>query len=140
MNMIRPPSQPLPPATLALARRTIDRLVAALVPRSADFCLVHVIARGSIRAVAGAHATPDGLRVLRSLMRSYRISPQDGASGVASVIRTGRPLLRTAIQIDAAVAHRRDARALELHRQLAPRSALVVPIQTPVGIAGAMTL
>lgn len=115
-------------------------MVRHLVPQTADFCLVHVVSRGAIRAVAWAHTTPEGDRLLRALTRRYRISPTDGASGVASVLRTHRPLLRTAIQIGVAVARRGDAAAAEIHRQLAPRSALVVPIATSAGILGALTL
>lgn len=116
------------------------RLARRSVPGCADFCLVHLVTRAAIVAVAGAHVTRDGDRLLRTLMRSYHIALDDPASGAASVVRTGRPLLRTAIQIDAAVVRRGDGRVVDLHRQLAPRSALVVPIPTPLGVVGALTL
>ena len=133
-------SSPLRLSIAAAARRELDTMVRRLVPEAADFCLVHVVSRGTIRAVTWAHSRPEGDRLLRALTRRYRISPNDGASGVASVLRTQRPLLRTAIQIDVAVARRGDAAAAEIHRQLAPRSALVVPIATSAGILGALTL
>jgi GAF domain-containing protein len=140
MSTIRPAPPPLGRTAIAAARRSVQQIVRRLVPSAADFCLVHLSSHGAIKAVAGAHASRDGERVLLMLMRSYRIAPDDGASGVASVMRTRRPLLRTAIQIDAAVVRRGFASAVELHRQLAPRSALVVPILTPFAVIGALTL
>lgn len=140
MNPPRSTPPPLRSPGRAALRRDIDRIVHRLVPRSADFCLLHLVSRGSIRAIAWAHATPGGERLLRLLTRRYRISPQDRSSGVASVLRSGRPLLRTAIQIDEAVAGRGDASVVELHRELGPRSALVVPIVTPTAVLGALTL
>jgi GAF domain-containing protein len=141
MNALRPAFDPLAAVTSAAVRRTLQGIVRRLVPSSADFCVVHVASKGTIRAIAGAHATRRGERLLRMLMRSYRIAPDDGASGVASVMRTRRPLVRTAIQMDSAVARRGNASVVQLHRLLAPRSALVVPILSPpVSVLGALTL
>jgi GAF domain-containing protein len=73
-------------------------------------------------------------------MRTYRIALDDRASAVAHVIRTNRPLRRSAIQIDGRLAQRRDSRVADIHRKLAPRSALVVPIHAGDGVLGALSL
>lgn len=132
--------QTLAPMTRGGARRDLDRIVRTLIPGLADFCLLHLLSHGSIRAAAWAHATPEGERLLQMLTRRYRIVPGNPVSGVASVLRSARPLLRTGIQIDEAVAHRGDLTVVDLHRELAPRSALVVPILTSSATAGALTL
>lgn len=70
-------------------------------------------------------------------MRRYSIRHDDCHSAVACVVRTQRPLLRTRIHHDASPS--KDP-VVELHRQLAIRSALIVPINTSTGVVGALSL
>ena len=140
MHLFRSASHPLAAPEMANARRAIEHRVRQMVPAFADFCVAHLVARGGIRCVGSAHATRNGERLVRMLMRTYRIARTDRDSAVAYVVRTGRPLLRTAIQMDAATARRRDGRIAKLHRQLATRAALVVPIQLQGRVLGALSL
>jgi GAF domain-containing protein len=126
------------PAAIAAARRAIERAARDAVPTLADFCLVHLVAGRVIRCVAGAHSTREGGRDVRALM-SHRIRPDDRDSTVAQVVRTHRATLRREIYPD--THDRARARGLaELHRRLAPTSALVVPIVIDGAVLGALSL
>ena len=90
-----------------------------------------------IRCVAGAHSTREGTRVVRNLMRRYNIRRDDCDSAVACVLRTRRPLLRTKIHPEKSPG---ADPVVALHSQLAICSALIVPINTPGGVVGALSL
>jgi GAF domain-containing protein len=127
-------------ATAARAsRRTIQEIARRAVPPLADFCVVFVVAGRSILAVASAHASADGDRLLRALHRVYRIRRDDPFSTVAQVVRRGRHLIRTTILPDGQKPPPRGSVA-DLHRRLACRSALVLPILDGSDVLGAVTL
>jgi GAF domain-containing protein len=122
------------------ARRTIREIVSRSIPDLADFCVVFVVAGRRIVGVASAHANPDGNRVLRALQRTYRVRRADLQSTVAQVVRTGRPLIRRTILPES---HPRPAprgSVEDLHRRLACRSALVLPIRVGRNVFGAVSL
>jgi GAF domain-containing protein len=127
-------------ATVADSRRAIERTARAAVPSLADFCLVHLVAGRGITFIAGAHATRAGRRHIRALMRTHRIRPDDPDSTVAQVVRTRRPTLRTTIFPDLNERNVRTGGIADLHRRLAPTSALVVPILRDGTVLGAVSL
>ena len=128
------------PHSLA-AFRLIDRALRRALPALGDFAFVHVRAGGEIVGVAAAHHRGEQARLVRSLMRAYRVAASDRVSAVAQVIRTGKPLMRSEIHPDTPDPRAaRGDRIADLHRQLAPRSALVVPIVIRNSILGAMSL
>jgi GAF domain-containing protein len=119
----------------------LEHVARAAVPVFADFCLVYLLDGEQLRCVASAHATRAGDRLLRALNKVYKITRDDRDSTVAQVVRSGRTRLRGEIRPE----HRMtDARVSEvasvfdIHRQLAVRSALVVPIEGRSGILGAV--
>lgn len=119
----------------------LEHVARAAVPVFADFCLVYLLDDEQLRCVASAHATRAGDRLLRALHKVYKITRDDRDSTVAQVVRSGRTRLRGEIRPE----HRMtDARVSEvasvfdIHRQLAVRSALVVPIEGRSGILGAV--
>jgi hypothetical protein len=120
------------------AHRGIEEIARRAVPALADFAMVFMVAGRSIVGIASAHISPTGNRLVRALQRIYRIRCDDLQSTVAQVIRTGRPSLRRTIQCDAQPARRGSV--TDLHRRLACRSALVLPIQIGPTVAGAVTL
>ena len=123
------------------AFRLIDRALRRALPGLGDFAFVHVRAGNEIVGVAAAHHRGEQTRLVRSLMRAYRVVPSDPVSAVAHVVRTGRPLMRSDIYPDTADQPRtRPHRVTELHRQLAARSALVVPIVIRSSALGALSL
>jgi GAF domain-containing protein len=127
-------------ARVVESRRAIERTARAAVPTLADFCLVHLIAGRGIVFIAGVHATRTGGRDIRALMRAHRIRPDDPDSTVAQVVRTRRPTLRTTILPDIAERSGRAGGVADLHRRLAPTSALVVPILRNDVVLGAVSL
>jgi hypothetical protein len=120
------------------AHRSVQEIARRAVPALADFAIVFIVAGRSIVGIASAHISPAGDRLLRALQRIYRIRRDDLQSTVAQVIRTGRPSLRRSIQHDGQPARRGSV--ADLHRRLACRSALVLPIQIGPTVAGAVTL
>lgn len=112
----------------------LKRLAQLAVPGLADFCFVFLVDGETVRCEAFAHVSDRGERLLRELNRIYRITANDPCSDVAQVLRSRRPVIRTDIQRETEPL-RRSPRVLQLHRRLAARSALAVPI-----VAGDMLL
>ena len=129
---------------VALPRDTplyLERVARAAVPAVADFCLIYLVDGEQLRCVASAHVTRAGDRLLRALRTVYKITRDDRESTVAQVVRLGRLSLRAEIRpehqtSDVRVTER--ARVFDIHRQLAVRSALVVPIEGRSGVLGAV--
>jgi GAF domain-containing protein len=119
-------------------QEVLQRLTRAVVPSLADFCFIHLADKNVLRCAASAHATPKGRRLVRGLARAYRILRDDPLSSVAQVVRTGRPHLRSEIAAEHQPASR--ARVFDIHRQLAPKSAIVVPLMVGERAIGALTL
>jgi GAF domain-containing protein len=116
----------------------LKQIARSIVPSRADFCFIHLAHGEQLRCVANAHATPRGQRLVSQLGRMCRILRTDPQSTVAHVVRSGRPQLRSEIAVDESsdlpphIAH--------VHRQLGPRSAVVVPLLFGGHVVGALTL
>ena len=133
---LTPPIRP-PPAVPP--ERTIEQIARGAVPAIADFAMVFVVAGRSVVGIASAHVSPRGERLLRALRRVYRVRREDLHSTVAQVVRTGRPSLRRDILNDNRSRAPRGSVA-DLHRRLACRSALVLPIRVGETVTGAVSL
>jgi GAF domain-containing protein len=119
----------------------LERLARAAVPAHADFCLVYLLDGEQFRCVASAHVTRAGNRLLRALNSVYKITRDDPESTVAQVVRLRRPSLRVEIKPEHQAPQSNGskfARVFDLHRQLAVRSALVMPIEGRFGVLGAV--
>jgi GAF domain-containing protein len=110
-----------------------------VVPELADFAVVFMVTGRSIVGIASAHVSPAGARLLRALQRVYHIRRDDLHSTVAQVVRTGQPSLRRTILRDTE-AHPRPGSVADLHRRLACRSALVLPIRVGNTVTGVVSL
>jgi GAF domain-containing protein len=138
MNRILSTPARLTVAAIDAVRYAIRRSARQAVPAIADFCLVHLVCGRTIRCIAGSHSTRQGARIIRELMKTHRIRPGDRDSTVAHVVRTRRATLRTDIHPDRDMA--RAGGVADLHRRLAPTSALVVPIVHHGAVLGALSL
>jgi GAF domain-containing protein len=121
----------------------VRHLVRDAIPALADFSLFYVAHASTIRCVAAAHATPTGARVVRALAREYHLRRSDRGSTVAAVIRTGRPIVRKDIAVELEAtgsSHSERDTVANLHRRLAARCALVVPVRSDRSVIGALTL
>ncbi len=108
-------------------RRTLTQVARLTVPRLADWCSVEMVEPdGNIRSVAVAHADPKKVAQAREYRRRHP-PDQSAASGVGSVIRTGRSELLEDIS-DQPLDERIDPEQLEFARSLDARSTMIVPI------------
>jgi GAF domain-containing protein len=108
------------------------------VPSLADFAFIHLAEGDHLQCAGCAHATRDGQRAVSELARIHVILRTDSASTVAQVVRSGRSQLRNEMSIDPDP--RLSPRVAAAHRQLAPRSAVVVPLLSGGEVLGALTL
>ena len=139
MNQRVPSTPPISTATARAARRAIEQIARGAVPALADFAMVFVVAGRSVVGIASAHTSPGGERLLRALRRVYRVRREDLHSTVAQVVRTGRPSLRREI-LNENHSHAPRGSVADLHRRLACRSALVLPIRVGETVTGAVSL
>jgi GAF domain-containing protein len=118
---------------------TLANVARLAVPELADWCAVATVEEdGSIRQLALAPVDADKEALGREWARGYPTDP-DAPSGVAAVIRTGRPELITDIT-DAMLEAAHDEGHLPLLRGLALSSAIVVPLRARGRTLGALTL
>ncbi len=120
-------------------RKTLGKVARLSVPRLADWCSVEVVeADGSISSLAVAHADPRKVSLARQFRRRYPPDPAD-PTGVAAVIRTGRPELVPQMMdemIDSAVT---DPEQRDMIGRLGLRSAMMVPLMARGRVLGALS-
>lgn len=119
--------------------QTLQRVARLAVPRLADWCAVDLVSGHEIANVVVAHVDPEKVRLARRL-RSHHPPNRDDATGVAAVIRTGRPELYATVTDDMLAAGAADAEELALLRELELRSAVIAPLTARGATLGAITL
>jgi GAF domain-containing protein len=118
---------------------TLQTLVRLTVPDLADLCLVDLVAQGSIRRVAVAHAEPEKEPLAWEVARRCPLTLEDTGS-VPTVIRTGASQLYQQVGEELPSAdgcHREDVALL---RGLRLSSAMVVPLAARGQILGAISI
>ncbi len=119
-------------ATLA----TVARLVVA---EFADYCLVYLLEAGQLlRRAVVAHADPAKADLVRELERQTPPDP-NGAHPIVTALRTGQSQLIPEVPDALLVALARSREHLEILRQLAPRSAVTVPLVARGRTLGVLT-
>jgi PAS domain S-box-containing protein len=119
--------------------QTLNNIARLVVPRLAEWCVVHVAEDGALRPVAVAHADPAKVIWARGLEDRYPVDPA-APTGVPRVIATGESELYPDITDEMLVAAARDEQHLRVLRQLGMRSVLIVPLTGRTGTFGALTL
>jgi PAS domain S-box-containing protein len=117
---------------------TLQRIAWLAVPAFADWCGVDILDGAELERVALAHREPEKLELGRTLSAEYP-PDLDAETGLAAVIRSGRPAVYPEITDEMVVAGARDERQLELIRELGMRSAMVVPMRAGGVTIGALT-
>ncbi len=118
---------------------TLASVAQLSVPFLADWCVLDLVeADGRIRRVATAHADPEKRRWAREV--SERYPPERDGSPVGRVLASGRPFLTSDISPELLAAAARDEEHLKILHELAPRSALVAPLEARGEVFGALTL
>jgi len=119
---------------------TLQRVAELAVPELADWCGVSIPGDDElIEQVAVAHVDPEKVQFAWELSQRYPVSA-DEPGGTAAVIRDGQTQLVTDFDDAMLVAAAKDEVHLELIRTLGIRAALIVPMTTPSGTIGALTL
>ncbi|HYP90862.1 MAG TPA: ATP-binding protein, partial [Polyangiaceae bacterium] len=93
---------------------------------------------GSFRRLAVAHADPAKIELSHELWRRWPPRPED-ATGVAHVVRTGRPEIRTEVTDEALAQTTADPDLLRLLRKLGAKSSMCVPLNVRGKAIGAIT-
>jgi signal transduction histidine kinase/PAS domain-containing protein len=119
---------------------TLKSLARLVVPRLADWCVVHVVDDdGSLRQIAVGHVDPAKAEWAAEMDRRYPPLP-DAQTGIPQVVRTGRPELYPEVTDEMLQAGARDAEHLAVVRALGLASAIVVPLASGERVLGAMSL
>ena len=133
-------------ATLALAESldyelTVAKVAQLAVPQIADWCAIDLLLDGDarVRRLAQLHADPSKLETLAELDAKYPTRPAF-ATGVDSVLASGRSELHTTLSDEYWLASTIDAGHLRLVRALNLGSAIIVPLTARGRVLGALTL
>jgi signal transduction histidine kinase len=114
--------------------RTLAQVARLAVPFLAEGCMIDVKEGETLRRVAMAHIDPEKEQLLGELL--HRGGSQQGAR---RVMATGAPLLFPEVT-EKTIQEYTDPSGHALIRRLAPRTALVVPLQVGGRSLGAMSL
>ncbi len=107
---------------------TLAAVARLAVPHVADWCVVDIAEPdGSIRRLAVAHADPAQVELGRELGRRYPPHPAD-ETGVAAVLRTGRPEVIPTIDPASLERSSRSPAHLELLQALQLSSSIAAPL------------
>jgi PAS domain S-box-containing protein len=109
------------------------------VPFLADLCLIDVAEVHGVRRLAAVHADPDRAALVAELEDRYEPDPY-GLHPAASILRGGRPEVSDSMSDDFLRSTTRDARHLEIVKQLEFTSYICVPLEARGRTLGALTL
>ena len=118
---------------------TLAHVAKLAVPFIADWCAVDILEKNqTIRRVAIAHLDPAKVELAWELNRRY---PEDlyGATGLATILRTGESAIATEILDADLVAIAQDTQHLQSLRELGLKSCIGVPLVARGRTLGAIT-
>ena len=119
---------------------TLRRVARLVVPRLADWCVIHLVGDdGAPRPAAIAHVNPEKVAWAEALQDRYPPDPSD-ERGVPSVIRSQQPEIFREIPDALIVAAARDEEHLQILRGVGLSSAIVVPMVARGRSLGAISL
>jgi PAS domain S-box-containing protein len=119
---------------------TLRQVIALLVPRFADYCLVYLRAEdNSLSKVAAAHVDPAKTKLVEELSRVSPLEPDHPDSVLARAWQGGKPVFMPD-GLDPAGSTVRDPKALEICLDLAPRSHAFVPLIARGATLGVISL
>lgn len=119
---------------------TLQQVAAALVPYMGDWCTIELLnEQGAIELVAVAHVDPNKMGWARALRRRYPPSMED-PTGVANVIRTGKPEYYPYLDPEELAAQADDEEARQVLEKVGFRSVIIVPLTARSQTMGAITL
>jgi signal transduction histidine kinase len=117
----------------------LERLAMLVVPAIADYAITYACEGQEIRRLGRVHRNPVRGALLDALFASGE-PRRDDPYGPGSVIRTGVPLLTPHISDEMLERSCRNAQHRQVVQALAPRSSMVVPLESRGRVIGAITL
>ena len=119
---------------------TLDKAAWAVVPELADWARVDLPdERGILRQAAVAHRDLELVELLNEWRRDYPPDPAD-TRGPAEVLRSGRPVVWSAVDPEDMVRYARTPRHEELMRLIDVRTMVIVPMSLGDRVIGTMQL
>ena len=118
---------------------TLKNIARLAVPTIADWCVVDLVEDGTVRRVSVAHVDPEKEQLAAELQERYPPDP-NSATGITSVLSTGRSELHSEISEDELSAVSRDREHFLLLRALGFRAYIIVPIVSRDQILGTIAL
>jgi len=118
---------------------TLRSLAWVAVPTIADWCAVDIVEAGALLRLAVAHVDPAKVEIVREHQRRW---PPDlsGTTGVANILRTGRPELYADVTPEMIAQSIPDAERRASVMQLGLRSYIAVPLRRGGEVIGVITL
>src|SRR5882724_5664890 len=118
------------------SQSTLARLTRLLVPRLADYCVVHLDGY-SPEEVPIAHVDPAKVELLRDILRK---SSPGGSHSHREAVRTGKSRLVESVPDGFLESAAETPEQLALMRRVGPCSFMVVPLQIKTNMFGSITL
>jgi GAF domain-containing protein len=119
---------------------TLTWVARLIVPKVADWCIVDIAEDdGTVRRLEVAHVDPSRQELAQQLRR-FPPGPNNAASLALAVIRTGRSEMRADTPDDLLEQASSSPEHLQLLRELAPCSTMVVPLRARGRVFGALSL
>jgi PAS domain S-box-containing protein len=120
---------------------TLQQVAELCVPDLADWCTVRLAdeERQYLESVAVAHADPERVALVLDTREHYAVALDDPGE-LAEVFRTGKARCVNGITDEMLAATAKDARHLQVMRNLAPYGTLLLPMTAQAGTVGVLTL
>jgi signal transduction histidine kinase len=117
---------------------TLQKLALFVVPALADYAITYACEGPRIRRLGWAHRNPRSASLLEGLLGSGEPT-RDDRHGPGAVIRTGAPILARYVTNEMIVRSSQNERHSAAVLALAPRSSMVVPLESRGRIIGAIS-
>ncbi|MBA3300719.1 MAG: SpoIIE family protein phosphatase [Thermoleophilaceae bacterium] len=119
---------------------TLRQVASLTVPRLADWCSVELLdEHGELQSVALEHQDPRRVKWAQELRERYPVDMSQ-PTGTPHVLRTGQAELYSEIPDELLRASARDEEHYRLLHDLGMRSAMIVPVDSPEGVLGTISL
>lgn len=119
---------------------TLRSVAALAVPAIADWCFVDVLEAGRMRRIDVVQREPEKEHVARAFAERYVPEPADARSIIGAVVTRAEPLLMPEVDEETIARSAPGPELRELYGQMAPRSAMVVPLRARARVLGAISL
>lgn len=119
-------------------RATVQSVADLCAGTLADYCIVHVLENGEVRAPGIAHADPARTEILRGLLRRFPVE-MEGPHPVLTVLRSGEARLLGEIGEEVLEEIASGPEHLEMLRDLDLSSGMIVPLRARGRTLGAIS-